>query len=221
MLYLALSNDKSLLKELWEYFVDRYFTLDMPYLQNFYISSTTLNTLRLLIIGITLGIIFVSFSTLYNKRYVGDFIRKLLYEECYDASSAKTLYDLGYLKNPGIRGMIKSGGSLSRWVRCVEEDEFLAEQEAQRAAFEEAHKDDPNKPKFKETEFKRDVNTMHFYLPEGKKYAAEIKFDATGANFGSVILVTILAVLLCAFIFYMLPDVIKLIDNFITVIKGN
>ena len=62
---------------------------------------------------------------------------------------------------------------------------------------------------------------MHFYLPEGKKYAAEIKFDATGANFGSVILVTILAVLLCAFIFYMLPDVIKLIDNFITVIKGN
>ena len=193
----------------------------MPYLQNFYISSTTLNTLRLLIIGITLGIIFVSFSTLYNKRYVGDFIRKLLYEECYDASSAKTLYDLGYLKNPGIRGMIKSGGSLSRWVRCVEEDEFLAEQEAQRAAFEETHKDDPNKPKFKETEFKRDVNTMHFYLPEGKKYAAEIKFDATGANFGSVILVTILAVLLCAFIFYMLPDVIKLIDNFITVIKGN
>ena len=33
---------------------------------------------------------------------------------------------MGYLKNPVIRGVIKSGGSLSRWARCVEEDEFFA-----------------------------------------------------------------------------------------------
>ena len=221
MLYLALSTDKSLLKELWEYFVDRYFSLDMPYLENINISSTTLNTLRLLIVGLTFGIIITAISTIFNKRYVGDFIRKLLYEECYDANSAKTLYELGYLKSPSIRSMIKTGGSLSRWVRCVEEDEFLAEQDAKRAEFEEAHKGDPNKPKFKEAEFKRELNTMHFYLPEGKKYAAEIKFDATGANLGSAILVIILAILLSAFMFYMLPDVIKLIDNFITVMKGN
>lgn len=221
MQYLALSTDQSLLRELWEYFVDRYFTLDMPYLQNFNVSSTSLNTLRLLIIGITFGIIFASFCTIYNKRYVGDFIRKLLYEECYDASSAKTLYELGYLKSPGIRGMIKSGGSLSRWVRCVEEDEFLAEQEKKRIEFEEAHAGDSKKVRFKELEFKRDVNTMHFYLPEGKKYAADIKFDATGANLGSAILTTIVAIILCVLIFYMLPDVIKLIDNFITVMKGN
>lgn len=221
MLYLALSTEKSLLQELWEYFVDRYFTLDMPYFQNFTIDTNTLNTLRWLIIGITFGVIFASISTVYNKRYIGDFIRKLLYEECFDAERAKTLYDLGYLKNPGVRGSIKSGGSLSRWVRCVEEDEFLAEQEKKRAEFESIHAGDPQKPKFKEIEFKRDCNTMHFYLPEEKKYAAEIKFDDTGISIRSVILTIIVSILLCAFIFYMLPDVIKLVDNFITVMKGN
>ncbi|MBQ8409030.1 MAG: hypothetical protein IJY39_09225 [Clostridia bacterium] len=221
MLYLALANEKSLFEELWEYFVDRYFTLDMPYLENFTLGTTALNTLRWLIIGITFGIIFASISTVYNKRYIGEFVRKLMYEECFNAETAKTLYDLGYLKSPGIRGVIKSGGSLSRWVRCVEEDEFLAEVEKKRAEYEEAHKDDPKKQRFKAPEFKRDCNTMHFYLPEEKKYAAEIKFDDQGANVGTAVLTVILAIVLCAFIFYMLPDVIKLIDNFISVMKGN
>lgn len=220
MLYLALSNEKSLFQELWEHF-ERYFTLDMPYFENFRFSQTALNTMSWLIIGITFGIIIASFSTVYNKKYVGDFIRKLQYEECYDAKTAKTLYDLGYMKNPGIRGMIKSGGTLSRWVRCVEEDEFLAAQELKRKEFEELYKDDPKPPKFQEVEFKRDCNTMHFYLPEEKKYAAEIKFDSKGANLGSAFITVILAIALCAFVFYMLPDVIKLIDNFITVMSGN
>lgn len=220
MLYFANAGKQGLLEELWEYFVDKYFTLDMPYLENLSIGSSALNTIRLLIVGITVGIIIASISTVYSKRYIGDFVRKLLYEECFDANSAKTLYDLGYLKSPGVRGVIKSGGSLSRWVRCVEEDEFMTEIGKKREEFAESHKNDTKPPKFKEPEFKRDCNTMHFYIPEDKKYAAEVKFDSKGANFISLLLVIIVSVAICAFVFYMLPDVIKMVDNFITIING-
>jgi hypothetical protein len=219
MLNFVNGKEQGLFAELWEYFVDRYFSFDIPYLENFNLVGSTVNTLTFLIVGLTIGTIVAAIATIYNKRYIGDFVRKLIYEECFDKNSAKTLYDLGYLKSPGIRGVIKTGGSLSRWVRCVEEDEFLESVAKSREEFEELHKNDAKKPKFKEPEFKRDCNTMHFYLPEEKKYAAEVKFDSTGANFGSMILVIVVAVIMCAFIFYMLPDVIKMVDNFITIIK--
>lgn len=219
MLSLVFSSQKGLFEELWDYFVETYFSLDMPYFENFTIKSSAVNTLRMLIVGISIGIIISAFSTIYNKRCLGDFIRKLMYEECYGAESAKTLYELGYLKNPAIRGVIKSGGTLSRWVRCVEEDEFNSELEKKRAEFYEIHKGETRPPKFKATEFKRDCNTMHFYLPEEKKYAADIKFDATGTNFLSALFVTLGAIAFCLFICYILPDVLKIIDNFITIMN--
>ena len=221
MLYFCLAKKQTLLEELWEYFVDKYFTIDMPYLENFSIKTGGLVSIRGLIVGIAIGIVIASACTIYNKRYIGSFVRRVISCQCFDAKSAKTLYDLGYLKNAGIRSVIKSGGSLSRWVRCAEEDEFLADIEKKRAEFDETHKDDQTKSKFIEPEFKRDLNTMHFYIPEEKKYTAEIRFDDKGANIGVFIVVVIAAILLCAFICYFLPDLLKMIDNFISITKGN
>lgn len=219
MLSLILASEKSLGAELWEYFLDKYFSVEVPYLENFSVQSNALVSFRWIIIGITIGIIIAAICTVYNKRYIGDFVRKVIYEECFDKDSAKTLYDLGYLKSPGVRGVIKSGGSLSRWIRCVEEDEFLAQVEKTREEFDQAHKDEPKPPKFQEPEFKRDCNTMHFYLPEEKKYAAEIRFEDKGAHWGSVFFVAIGAIALCMFVCYMLPDMIKFVDNFISVMN--
>ena len=219
MLNLFLSNEKGLLEELWEYFVDTYFSPDVPYLENYSLGTGSLVTLQGIIIGLSVGLALATISTIYNKRHLGDFIRKLIYEECFDTKSAKTLYELGYLKDAGVRGAVKSGGTLSRWARCVEEDEFMSAIEVKREEFNEAHKNDPKPPKFKEPEFKRDVNNMHFYLPMDKKYAAEIKFDAKGANITTAIIICILALVFCAFACYIVPDVLKLIDNFIGIMR--
>ena len=129
----------------------------------------------MILVGITLGIIISSFITIYNKRFIGRFVRKLLREECLGADSAKNLSELGYEKNLLIRFSLRSGSPLSRWVRCVEEDEFNTEIEKMRAIFEDAHKDEKKAPKFKSVDFKRKVKTMHFYIPEEKKYAADVK----------------------------------------------
>lgn len=221
MLNIVISSEQSLFEELWEYFVDKYFTIDMPYLENISMDTGSLVTIPSIIIGLILGIVIAAGCSIFNKRYIGGFVRHIIYNECFDASSAKTLYDLGYLKSPAIRSVIKSSGSLSRWVRCVEEDHFIEEIAKKREEFEELHKNDAKKPKFKEPPFKRDLNTMHFYIPKERKYAAEIKFDDKGAHLGTFIIIVVLAIILCAFLFFIMPDILKMIDNFISIMKNN
>lgn len=219
MLNLFLSNEKGLLEELWEYFVDTYFSADVPYLENYNLGTGSLVTLQGIIIGLSIGLALASIGTIYSKKHLGDFVRKLIYDECFDAKSAKTLYELGYLKDAGVRGAVKSGGTLSLWARCVEEDEFYSALETKREEFNEAHKNDEKPPKFKEPEFKRDVNSMHFYLPADKKYAAEIKFDSKGANWIAALLICLVSLVFCIFACYIVPDVLKLIDNFIGIMQ--
>ena len=221
MLNLAIASEKTLFEELWEYFRDTYFSADMPYTENFSVEQNALFSIKLVIIGITIGIIIASISTVYNKKYIGNFVRAMLCEGCLNHASAKTLKELGYHRMVGLRSIIKSGGSLSRWVRCKEEDDFFEMVRERKAEFDEAHKDDLKPPKFIEPQFKRNCDTMHFYIPEEKKYAADVKFEKQGNNFGIVIIVAAVSLVICAFLCYMLPDAIKMVDNFISVMNGN
>ena len=213
------AGGKSLFEELWEYFEETYFSPELPALDNLDFGTGTLVSLKTILVGLTIGLVLASFITIYNKRFIGSFVRKLLEAECLDKQSAKTLEELGYLKNPAIRQAIKTDKPLSRWIKCVEEDEFYEEMAKKREEYESAHADDPKAPSFKEINFKRDVNTMHFYIPEEKKYAIDIKYDAKGANWVSFILVAVVALVACAFLSFILPDLIKMVDNFITVVS--
>ena len=215
-----IAGEISLPEELWNYVVDKYFSLELPVFENFSIQSNELFSLRWTVIGLTIGIIIASIVTVYNKKYIGDFVRHLVSQECLDAKSAKTLAELGYHKNRAIRNVIKTNGTISRWVRCVEEDEFLLEVEKMREAHEEEHKDKKRPPKFKAPIFKRDPKTMHFYIPEEICDTAEVKFDKTGAEWRNVIIVSIISLILCALVSYFLSDILIFVDNFISLMKG-
>ncbi len=219
MLNKIYAGGKSLFEELWEYLEETYFSPEIPTLDNFDFGTGTLISLKTILIGLTVGLILASFITIYNKKYIGGFVRKLLSEECFSKETAKTLGELGYLSNFGVRNAIKTDRPLSRWIRCVEEDEFLEEMTKKRENYEEEHKDDPKAPRFKEINFKRDVKTMHFYIPEEKKYTIDVKYDAKGANWISFVLVAVISIAACAFLSFALPEIIKMIDNFITVVS--
>ena len=220
MLNIVLAGEPSLIEELWEYFVDKYFSPELPYMENISFGTGTLLSLRWIIIGIDIGIIFAAACSFYNKRYIGNFIRKLIKTETLDIEHAKTLGELGELKSYGIRHAISSRGTLTRWVRCVEEDEYRKMMEKKRAEFDEAHKNDKKPPRFVAKDFVRDTKTMHFYLPEEMKYSADVKFDAKGTSVGALILVIVCAVVGAGFMSYVLPDMMKMLDNFITVMNN-
>lgn len=214
-------EEESIWRVLWEYISEKYFSVELGTYENFTIETGGLISISGIIVGLTLGMIVAAGMTVYDKKHLGGFVRKLISEECFDRESAQTLYDLGYYRSPGVRGSLKRGTVFARWVRCVEEDEYLEEIEKKRAEFETAHENDAKRPRFKAPEFKRDCNTMHFYLPEDKRIGAEIKFSSRGANWFVFAIVAVIAIALCIVICRMLPDLLQLVDNFIGLMNGS
>ncbi len=210
----------SLIEELWNHFVNRLFLEDLPHYENFSVQSNALFSLRGLIIGVAVGIIIAAVSTVYNKRYLGDFVRLLISKNCSSKDSALTLGELGCEKRFGIKNAIKNGGSLNRWVRCVEEEEFYEALGRAREEHYEKYKGNARPPKFKELSFKRNCKTMHFYVPEKLRSMVEEKYDPKGANWKGMLIVVgstlTVAVVLC----YTLPDALTYVDNFMTFING-
>ena len=216
-----LAEEKSLIAELWQYITDKYFNPDPVYLENFKGGSNRIMSLRLIIIGLTIGFCAAAVLTLIDKKHIGGLVRKMLYDECIGKENAKTLHELGYDKNPAVRGSLKKGSVLKRWVRCVEEDEHNEAIAKKREEFEKAHENDEKMPTFKVVEFKREPDKHHFYIDEEKKYSAEVKFDSKGTNLVSVILVILISILICAFLCFVVPDMITLFDNFVSGFKNN
>lgn len=216
-----LAEEKSLIAELWEYLTNKYFNPDPVYLENFNGGSSRILSLRLIIIGITVGFCVASILTLIDKKHLGGLVRHMLSEECIGKENAKTLEELGYSKSASVRGSLKSGTVLKKWVRCVEEDIHREEIEKKRKEYEQQVKDDPKAKKFKEVEFKRDPDSHRFYIDEEKRYSAAIKFDSKGTNVVSAIMVILISVIICALLCYVVPDMLTLFDNFVSGFKGN
>ena len=165
-----------------------------------------------IVIGLLIGFFIACCMTVFDRRVLGDFVRHVLYHECFSKESAKTLEELGYLKNSFVRGALKSGVSLRRVVKCVEEEEFHEEVKAMREAYEKEAKE-KKLPAFKEPKFKMDVSTMHFYIPEEMKYTADVKFEKKGANAITLLLAFLLFAAVAAIALAVVPELLQMIDN--------
>ncbi|MBE6548545.1 MAG: hypothetical protein E7667_06710 [Ruminococcaceae bacterium] len=167
------------------------------------------------IIGIAIGVVLASAISVYDKRYLGSFVRKLISSECTSAENAKTLYELGFDDKLGVRFALWRGYTYSRWVICVEEEEYNKRMEEKRLEFEKAHEGEKRPPKFKAKPFKQDIDTMRYYVPEERCDAAQTKFSAKGSNgLGIFIVLLVTAIILCVAIFA-LPKIFGLANNII------
>lgn len=187
--------------------------------ENLKIGSGSLLSVRLIVIGLFVGIALAGFGSVFNKRVLGDFVRKLLGEECLDGERAKTLEELGFAQNFFIRYSVARGVNLRRVVRCREEEEYLANMERQREEYEAKRAEDPSLPKyhkvFREKPLRVKADSHHFYIPEDLKYMADTKFDQKGATWaGAWIMVLIMAIALVA-VLLSLPYILNLLDEFV------
>ena len=215
------TSEMPLWKELWQFFEEKYFHLDLTEYENLGFSGTgRLVSLPQMIAMLLIGVVIAAFASIFNKRVLGDFVRVMLQHECHSVEKAKTLEDLGYLKNSTIRGALRRSASLRRVVHCVEEEAFARDVEAQRAAYEERRAEDSSLPPFIEPTYHMEVNTAHYYIAEKDKYMADIKFEKKGTNwftFGFVV-VCCIALLFCTL--FILPDIFQYMDNFVGMFKG-
>ena len=206
-------------KEIWLYLYDTYFT-DTNVYENLGFGTGKLLSPRLIIIGLFIGLAIAGFGVVYNKRIIGGFVRKLLCEEILSAEKATTLADIGYGKKVLIKRAVRANHALRHIVVCVEEKEYEKEMTEKREEHEKKRKEDPTLPKFKETEYKIDPENDRFYIPEEKKYLADIRYDAKGTTLrGAIAFVIIsLAVMVAAIIF--VPYILDLVDDLVGALKN-
>lgn len=219
---LLLTEEQSVWAELWDYFVNNFFSIEYREYENLQFSSSMF-TLRSMIICMFIGILLASLLALFNKRVLGDFVRAIAREEATEPGKAMTLEQLGFQKNSAVRSALKRHGSLRRVVRCVEDDQAdVAAGIPLRPGIAELYGEIELVPNAKGSG-KTNLNGAHFFIPQAEIYTAEIRYEKKGTNwlvFLATLVVCIAAIIL---LFKLMPDILQLVDNFITMVtpEGN
>lgn len=208
-LFSALES-KSVIAELWEYFVEKYFTPQYGDYEHITVGGSSMISLQTIVFAFFIGVNLAAIVSVFDKRVLGDFARALIREDALSPDHAKTLSELGYFKNTAIRSSLRSGHTLRRVVRCVEEEQYDAAIEQKRLEAKAVGQ------KFKTVPFKVDFKTAHFYIPSELKYTAEIKFEKKGTNWLTVAGVFVVSLLMVIGVFWIFPDILQLLDNFLS-----
>lgn len=210
-----LSKEVSLFEELWEYFVDVFIYPENIVLDNLGFSLTTMMTVRNILIGLIIGIMLAGIGMVYTKRVLGAFVRKLLADEVLSPESAVRLAQTGFVTNFGVRNALKSGRTLRCVVRCCEEDEHEAKMLEAQLENEKKRAEDSSVRKFVPTRYSVDVDKDHFYIPEDKKYQAELRFEKKGTSWGMLFLLALICFVMFIVLMIAMPEILGVIDSFV------
>ena len=210
-----LSKEVSVFEELWEYFVDVFIHPENIVLDNLGFSLETMVTVRNILIGLIIGIMLAGIGIVYTKRVLGAFVRKLLADEVLSPESAVRLAETGFVTNFGVRNALRRGSALRCLVRCREEEEHEAKMLEAELESEKKRAEDPSVRKFVPTRYSVDVDKDHFYIPEEKKYQAEIRFDKKGTTWGMLFFLALFCIVLFIVLMIAMPEILGVIDSFV------
>lgn len=166
-----------------------FFTIAEREYQSFTFDAGARTTVRNIILAFCIGIILAAIYMLYQKRVPGAIIRAYLHASAHDSASARTPEELGLTRNPLLRYELKHNLTLKRFLR--EADRKPGHEELVEQAY------------------------VRYYIPEGLKYRAEIRYDKKGSGLFSLILTIVITVALGIAVIKLLPAVLGLFDNFI------
>lgn len=192
----------ALIEELYVYFKETYFTIDYGEYGNLGIDPYNGSTFRVetFIIFAVIGMVIACFMGSFNKGTLGQFVRDLISEECFSPESAKTLTELGYLKNTAVRASLKRGYTLKSVVRCVEEDNGTLI----------THDNKNGTVSF---------NEAHFYVPEELKYRAAVRFAGKKTSKLVYIFLPVIAIALIIFFIKVFPNLLAMLNDFVGMVR--
>lgn len=211
----------SVLYELLNHLRDRYFTVEFGTYENFSLGAAASSTAQTIILAVAVGFIVAAFLAVYTRTVLGNFVRALIKSEAKDAQSAKDLSSLGFFRSTAIRRELSRGVTLRKVVKCVEEEELLAQEQTESGEGESDANAIPvyAKNASAEVRFKPDFTTARYYIPEDLRYRAELRFEKKGSGWGLMVGTVVLSILIAGLISYLLPDLIQLADNLISIMS--
>ncbi|MBR2353146.1 MAG: hypothetical protein IKA76_01415 [Clostridia bacterium] len=187
----------------WDTLYQAYFG-ELPEFSNIHLGALGNTSLRLIIVGIFLGLALGGFVAVYNKQILGRFVRALLAENCLSPESGKTLPEMNYADKLMIRRAVRKSPSLRRVVKCAEEE-----------AHWEALTEKQKKANKKATEFRIDPDIHHFYIPEDMKYMADVKFEGKGNTWFGAIAFAAGMIVFMLVVLGALPFLLSLLNDFL------
>ena len=202
----------SLIKELLDYFGEKYFSVQLGVYENFSVTPSLGGSLRNIILALAAAIIIAVCATAYMRVNIGGFVRALIANECLSPESAKSLSELGYFRSIGIRNSLSRNSALGAMVKRAEDAtaENTSESEVATEA-ENASRVAIKKPKV-------DFLTAKFYLPEELRIRAENRFNPKGSGWLGAILISVVTVVVAAVLCVLVPELVQLADNIMTLL---
>ena len=192
-------NMADFFSSVWNYLYEAYIEMDGSFG-----GSDTLVTVGMVVLGLYIGSVIACVIMTYNRQLLGTAVRKMLSMDITSRENAKTVEELGYKKNFFIRSLFRDSDSLRRVIKCVEEDDFYADQEKEREELEEARKENKKLRKFKTKIYRADIDNDHFYIPQDLHDLAERRFNKKGSTWVSMIFAIIaLTVIFVALLFFL------------------
>ena len=208
---LAVWYQNSIFCELFNYFNEKYFTVEFGAYENFSLGAGSAAIAQTLVYAIAIGVIVAAAMAVHTRSVLGGFVRSLLKEGATSPENAKKLSEVGFFRSAAIRRELTKGVTLRKVVRCCEENAF-------QAALAEQGSEEKTEPERKwggkrKSDFRPDFLTARYYIPEDLKYRAEIRFEQKGSGWGNFLLATLGAIVVAALIGFFLPDLFQLVDN--------
>ena len=191
-------------EDVWNYLYDAYFNMGDGY-TNLGTENNHLITVGTVVFGLYIGALIACVVTVYNRQIVGSAVRRMLDSGIHSREGAVTLSELGYKKNFLIRSMFRDSHSLRRVVKCVEEEDFYAEQNAARIEYDKKREEGEKLPRFREEIYRVDIENDHFYIPEELEMTATTKFRKKGSTWISMIVSIVILTLAFFAILLFLP----------------
>lgn len=216
----ALSEEPSFFRAVWNFIYTTYVN-PTEYYENLNLGTGGLLSVRILIIGMFAGLIIALFTSVFNKRVLGDVVRAIIKKEAFSPEKALNLEELGFEKSAIIRLAVRKSTTLRRVVKCREEEEFIAEQNARRNEYNEQRSQNKKLPRFKEQTYTINPYADTFYIPEEIRFMADVKFEAKGNTLKNAILCSVLLVVAMFVILGALPAILDLIDSIAGAVASN
>jgi len=171
----------------------------------------TFITLKLVLIGLYAGLLIALIMSYYRNIYLGALVRKLLKKEALSEETALTLKEAEVNAGYFMKKALKEGGTLRRYINIcggTSPKEISKVKQKIRSFFGLE-----TKPQ------NYDFDTMKLYIPEEIKYKADIAFER--GNLSPMLLIIFAAILTAIFvgINLVIPELLTMLDNFITIIK--
>ncbi len=182
---------------------------------NFSFKNSTIS-LAVIIWGLYAGMLIGGILSVYNKRYLGGVVRALLEGECLSPEHAKTLEELGLSSKWGLGRALQDGKVLRKCVAVANAEECRIPAKSQKKWTSSLRRfftgSAEKKPQL-------DMNQARLYVPQEKKYHAQVRYAKKGSSPVFILVggILLLAIAILATVF--IPELLTMTDNMISAWK--